>query len=546
MKFGYNLLFASTIFVCLFMTKVMAYEPPTGIPDPAWGNLHPIDSLAPDAPAGWPSSEVPKFYYIDSDHPLATNSGNNYGYPDKPRTSIPEITYEAGSYVEIHNGPYTGGGQIIMTANGTEAEPVWIRGASTSSKATIRGEIILKGSYVFMENLYFDTPRRTLSLRPHNSSTLDHAVVRNSEFAGDGQSDGSSAVIGVYGTLSGRFHDIVVYNNSIHDFGDDDADEENDFHAIKVSTNVDNVWILDNDIYNTGGDSVQVGTASTADENRVSNIYIGRNNMYGGLENAIDTKEADNIVISSNHIYDWQEREGNSSTGSAVIIHDNTHNVWVINNTVHSAAVGLQATSGTDIWFIGNNIYNIHRSSFDSAWNGESAYSKGAGIHFRGSTTGGALNNTIHDADHGVQIISGVYDIRNNIISDRSELTGYDIIQESTTGNNTYENNLIFHANFESNVKNIDCTSCIVGQDPTFVNDKIGNKFAIQANSPARDAGSDISSVLSRFTASFGESIQLDLLGNSRLSGGSYEVGSHEFSADTHARPNPPSDIEIN
>jgi hypothetical protein len=190
LKSSNSALKASVKFVSVLLTSlllvnnVFAYTPPTGIPDPSWGSIHPIDTQAPAQPSGWPSTEVAGYYYIDNTNGSATDSSNPYGTPNKPRMTIPEITYAAGSYVEIHGGPYTGGGQIIITANGTEANPVWIRGSSSSTKPTIRGETIIKGSYVFLENLYYDTDNRGIGLRSHSGSSLHHAVVRNVEMTG--------------------------------------------------------------------------------------------------------------------------------------------------------------------------------------------------------------------------------------------------------------------------------------------------------------------------------------------------------------------------
>jgi hypothetical protein len=48
---------------------------PTGIPDPGyWGNVHPINSVAPSKPAEWPGNDKANYYYIDITSPNATDS----------------------------------------------------------------------------------------------------------------------------------------------------------------------------------------------------------------------------------------------------------------------------------------------------------------------------------------------------------------------------------------------------------------------------------------------------------------------------------------
>ncbi len=303
-----KLLFLGLIGI-LLTGKIIAadiYQYPVGVPDPltTWKPsgysgpvVHPIWG---DAPASWSEanqSGVPA-YYIDMNHPQATDSNNTYGTPEKPRYSIPEITYAAGSYVEIHGGPYTGGGQIIFTANGTVDKPVWIRGLP-GELPDIIGETIAKGQYVILENLKYSLAAKTIQFRPHNSSNLHHAVVRNCVFEGDGVAVTNNSAIALRGgSASNRFHDFIVYNNQISYFGNSYSDvdpaegiaPENDFHGINPHTNVDRVWVLRNVIHHMGGDSIQVGTASTADENRTSHVYIGDNDFYDNLENGIDVK----------------------------------------------------------------------------------------------------------------------------------------------------------------------------------------------------------------------------------------------------------------
>lgn len=79
------------------------WVPPIGIPAPEFG----INEQAPSQPAEWPVAANTNSYYIDNTHPQATDTANTYGYPNKPRMTIPMIlTLSAGTLVEIHGGPY--------------------------------------------------------------------------------------------------------------------------------------------------------------------------------------------------------------------------------------------------------------------------------------------------------------------------------------------------------------------------------------------------------------------------------------------------------
>jgi hypothetical protein len=530
------------LLVMVIAARVHAYEPPGGIPDPSWGDLHPVQSAAPGWPGSWPASEEPGYYYVDSGAPAATDRNNKYGHPARPRATIPETNYAPGSYVEIHGGPYNGGGQIIFTANGTEQAPVWIRGPESDAKAVIRGEMLVKGSYVFIENLRFDS-NRTLGLRPHNRSTLNHVVVRDCHFAGPGTNAGNQSAIAISG-LPGeyRYSDIVIYNNQIHDFGDRLSATENDFHGIKVAVNVDRLWILDNVIYNVSGDSVQVGMASMPDDKRASHIYIGRNSFYGNRENAVDIKNSRDVIVSQNSMYDFQPT--NTSEGAAVVIHNNPKNIWVLGNTIFDSGHGVVNTGGENVWVMSNVFYDIHHNQ--NGWNPDRLYAGGSAVHFRGASSGGIINNTFHDYDIGLQLAQGGrgYSVINNVFSHRSQSNGYDIIakDKAVIANSTLDylafkqpstervlwGERSFTAKELRKGSTAVCENCFSTDRQLFI-DADDRDFTPTPDSPVIDAGRATDD-LYEFDSLYDHSTLTDANGNPRHQGTSVDIGAIEAS----------------
>ncbi|MCP5078223.1 MAG: hypothetical protein GY951_09240 [Psychromonas sp.] len=496
-----------------------------------------VDPINGEAPQDWLTAKnlgLPA-YYVDSSHPAATNSGNLFGSPDKPRATILEGTYEAGSYVEIHGGPYDGGGQLIIEANGTPDKPVWIRGLNSDNRALISGETIVKGQYIILENLEYNTPRNTIAFRPHGGSSLHHAVVRNSVFHGDGELSGATSVIAIYGeSPENRFHDIVVYNNEISQFGND-YDEvdpadglsiENDFHGVQPQTNLDRVWIIKNNIHHLGGDSVQVG-APTADENRPSDVYIVDNDFYSNLENAIDIKASDNTLIIGNRMWDWKQHKDNSSTGSPIIIHNSSSNTWVVNNEISDGTGAVVVTgSSLDTWVVGNVIKDIKHATWDTSWDA-GVFDAGAGVHFHGSSSGGIVNNTIISYDKGIEVTEGDYLITNNLLYNRNEKLGTDIWVESK-GNFLLAKNLVNPNSFEANYYNVTCSSCI-STPPSFADP---DSVLVDDSYEGIGNGFPITSVLTLYTETFGTMLTKDIYGNTRIKDG-IDIGAEEslFSA---------------
>ncbi|QUM85339.1 right-handed parallel beta-helix repeat-containing protein [Moritella sp. 28] len=578
-----------TLFFPLFLNAAEPYKLTEAVPPISdfWGGIDPINISAPIPPSRWAKNEIKNYYYIDNSDVNATDTNNEFGYPAKPRKTIPERTYDEGAYIEIHGGPYTGGKQIVFQANGTADNPVWFRGPSIDEPALIRGETIVKGSYVFLENLKYDTNKKTIGFRVYGDSHLHHAVIRNSTFVGEGDAVGATSVISIYGSTNNRFHDFLVYGNTISNFGDSEKYGEDDYVGVMPRINVDRVWIVNNHIYDVGGDSVLVGIASTNDVNRVSGIYIADNELHGNGENAIDVKESDNVIIANNLLYDVK-RSG-SSAGEVVVVHDNPTYVTIVNNRIHSGENGVVVTSGENIWLIGNVIYNIHHGNSET-WEPASLYSSGAAIHFRGTGRAGILDNTILDYDIGLQLASGRsgYDVKNNVFAFRAALDGYEISSGSSTNDKKsfLAANLFYTKGVDAAFlwkggdiggdKFSDCLQCVYNIDPKqnlkilsaeelnlvilFSDGKPPSEsfsstyslISVPDYSVVANSGSDVSTIMNELEAKYGISLGLDLFGNTRpfLSPSTtvYDIGAFETksgSGESVKTPSSPTMVEV-
>lgn len=504
-----------------------SWTPPIGIPSPSFG----IDDVAPPPPSEWPGAAVQNYYYIDNTHPAATNTNNQYGYPDKPRRTIPEITYAPGAYVEIHGGPYTAGGQLLFTHHGSPSQVMWLRGASSDEKPVIRAETIPKGSYIVMENLRYDTNNKTIGIRVHKGSQAHHVVVRHSEFTGPGTNIGQDSVIGISGDATFRFHDIVIYNNLITEFGDNEALLQNDYHGVKPGAYVDHVWILNNTISNMGGDSVQVGSAALSAAQYSRFIYVGGNTFHGSLENDVDIKGAYDVIVSQNNL--------GPAGGSHIVVHNGPSRVWTIFNAFHGGLgdTAFITTGSTDTYLVGNVIYNNHGSTPDLG--------SGA-IKNRGSSPITVVHNTIYDVDTGFYAAAGTNPIvsRNNIIANVIESLYHVAVMDSGSAAGSDLSHTLFHEPSAGSARIRwgtevtydvpgfqgafpgECEGCIQS-DPQFVNASEGI-FSLQAESPAIDTGS-VDDVYATFESTYGLSIAKDFVGVSRPQGAGWDIGAYEY-----------------
>ncbi|MEF3691847.1 MAG: right-handed parallel beta-helix repeat-containing protein [Candidatus Moraniibacteriota bacterium] len=534
----------------IFPNKSKAYNPPIGIPNPGmWGDIHPIDSPAPDKTVKcptWPSGQTVNCYYVDNTHPLATDTNNIYGYPDKPRASIP-TNYGAGSYVEVH-GSSSVASQLIITFNCSIEEPCWFRGADEDSKPVISRETIIKGSYILLENLKIDNGY-SLGLRSHNTSTLHHAIIRNSELSR----------VAISGHSGYSFNNIVVYNNNIHmdnfeNLGPDSPEfPENDTHGVTTGSYSENVWILNNDIHDIAGDAV--GNAHAANYT-AKNYYVGANKLHDAGENSIDFKEIENVIISQNEMYN-NYGPSSGSNGSALVVHYgptySPRNAWIIFNKIYNCSdSGIQIGGDvTDpVYVVGNIIHNISNplgtAQAISSWSSDDIY---------------LINNTLYGNDRGIDITGGNnsnFYMYNNIVANNINSSGYHLSLAYTDYRNNADlkNNIFYQP--EGGVKInwgqiYDVSGLIAGtgkcegcleSDPLFVN-PIERNFGLQSTSPAIDAGIS-TSVYNLFESLFGESIDFDFIGTIRPQNLIWDIGTHEYVefVDTTS-PNAPVNLSV-
>jgi len=503
------------------------WTPPVGIPAPAFGITQTVESVYGSADYFT--------HYVDNTHPAATDSNNPYGTPDKPRRTLPAVL-PAGSVVEIHGGPYTyatAGDKIVVEANGTASQPVFIRGRSASERPVFTTKILPQGRYVIFENLTMDNVG--FDIRPYNGGTIDTFAIRHCEIAGDG-SPGSGAAIMVSDT-----YDAVIYDNEIHHNGDASGGTENDRHGVSLGGGCTRIWVVDNNIHHNGGDSFQTKGGS-------DHIYVGRNLMHEDRENAVDIKEAYDVVASQNVMYGYVPTD--SSDGAVVGMHYDPQRIWIIYNTIYDGQFGISSSGADDVYCLGNVIYNIKPIGGDShAPN--SAYRAGAAIRAYNSGALYAYNNTIYDVALGIglqMLSSSRVEIVNNIIADVDEaLTGYHIIVNgNSTGiaNSTMSHNLLYQSSgsvriswddstytFETFVNGVPGVSgfgagCIQA-DPRFAGAAAGD-FHLLGTSPAIDAGI-VPGPAATFYNLYGIGIEVDRDGEARPQNSGYDMGAFEW-----------------
>ena len=396
-----------------------AWTPPIGIPNPSFGILE----TAPASPIPWIAA-TPGFYYVDASKPTASDAGNPYGTPAKPRRTIPS-PLPAGAVVELRGTYDTGhGSPATLVVQGTKLLPVYIRGASATNRPLVRRVWEIKGTYAVLENLEFGpTPDQSATGSLVIRLPASHIVLRHSDLHGTLAGGGLGIVnweVG-YGEVykgTGAIDNVVIYDNVIHDNGDVHAKNDQDVHGIGVTDHVHHLWVVDNQLYRNSGDGIQIVAPGPGQAATTHHIYVGRNVAHHNKQTGFWVKQATDVIFSQNVSYG--HRPGNSSMGQCMGGQYAPDWVWFIYNHLSDCEYGVAQMSDdgepSHTFVIGNVIHNIHRTTLkneaNDAWGS-------AGIMMAGGDQRHVVNNTIYDVDSGLNIATpaGSLDVAGNIIA---------------------------------------------------------------------------------------------------------------------------------
>ena len=534
--------------IFLFSVQLQAaWSDIPGIPEPSFGP----DINAPTLPSDW-TSEVTGYYYVDPSHPDATDSANTYGYPTKPRTSIPS-SLAAGSVV-ILSGEYSG--NVTMSGTGTATSPVYFLGESDTAKPEFGLNVRVEGSYVIVDQI--KTQPRDSSV-PNGSSGIrisegsHHIVVRNSELSGLGNSNRTGNLsIGTWGyTGTDKVDNVLVDNVNIHDIGDRYISTDQDGHAVTIHGNSENIWVVNSRMTMNSGDGVQIEAQDNRGREHIHHVYLGNNEVHNNKQTGLWVKHAHDVIISSNHIYDMVRSD--SSSGACTGYQYSGDYLWFINNHLHNCYQGIASMSGdsgeqTSVYYIGNVIHDIQS---DQPTN---PHQSGAIMLRMSGLNNHIVNNTIYNVDSAVSapISSGNLTIVNNIFmdsrtSETSTLYLEAIATSTASDNNQFHENIGFRVSWNSNsyssLANFssssgECDAC-KDENPLFVN-AVSDDFRLLSSSGAIDSGAS-HTAYSDFFNRYGFNLNLDFYAQARVMGSGIDIGASEVGgAILKAPPNPP------
>lgn len=504
-----------------------AYDMPIGIPVPDFGPAlgNPVAVPLPARPPAWPGAAAPGYYYIDNTAANATDSANTYGYPNRPRSSIPVIL-PAGSVVEVRGGPYSFARDAVFNLEGTASRPVFLYGVNAPVLDN-PVKTVIKGSYFVFDGFVLKDTRI-------QSSVMNHAVIRNTEVRGNANTTNGVQLEGDH---------IVLYNDNIHHHQGDDK------HGIIIAEGSHDIWVLASELHYNGGDGIQFCHACATDPPRF--VYIGDNVIHGNRENGVDLKNCSNVVISQNEVYNHHQSApgvefcyddgsgcttGSSGSDGVSIVAGTAgppSNVWILFNNVHDSNKGIRLEEVYNGIALGNVVHDVDSVGIEFGQTGE------------GPVT--AAFNTIHNAatgfggpwEPGVLEITMDSNIVSGISGDSISLDGIPA-ELATASNNLFYND--GHSisirwktrQYPASGAEIDAIAAGSGNrigNPMFRNPAAAD-FHVLASGAGIDRASSMLVVLNeRFRTSFGNSVSIlrDFANTARSAAGTdHDIGAFE------------------
>lgn len=551
---------------------------PIGIPDPFSG----WDAVAPDYATlctNWPTAATTGCYYVDPGHASATNgSGNTNGYPNRPRLSIPTplgpgtLLILATSNGAVYSTLHSGGGVITLSGNSStfalgSAGPVWIRGIDdTTNRPTMCRPWHMNANYAYLENLFWDGDLCTPTAEQNflglaSGTTATNVVFRHIEVAGDLAATGGGGAFQACSSINQQnlvFSDVIARDNGNVDgfraapSGDPDA-------GGLTFGRCHHVWVLDSQFFHNMGTGLQLNagnvSGSTFFNDQLHHIYVGRNNFTQNLQGGLFSKESEDVVFSENTSCGNYDR-ATGSPGKGIGWQYGPTRLWIIYNTVCENTYGIFGTSnsgqgaGGSIYIVGNIIRDVaNEGALDPMWTPNDS-NDSCGIMMRDDRPSAryVINNTFDGNNSHLCIAQSdvpTYIVYNNIFTNRTEATGFDLNVESTNVHNltTFTHCLVNGgaSGFRFRVGTTNYTSlasyqALAGSNgdncvttaPSFVD--VGNDdFRIQSGSGAENTGTTApdAAVYTEFFTRYGLSIAVDLEGTVRPNG-AWDIGAYE------------------
>lgn len=515
-------------------SAVFTWEYTTGVPEPYRTNEF-----------------GPYTHYIDNTHPSAADGTNTWGTPEKPRLTW-VYPLPAGSVVQVKGGgsySFSNGSSGTMRSGGpgtSATNMLFFVGTHATTNLVdwpliTRSEFYVPGDWVGIEGFNF-TNNGSLMIRGNlMAKPCTNIMVRSNYFWGTGVAGNPTAITTHTGNATNWCENLVALGNVARAYGNWTHTAENDACMFILGEWTTNIWVLDNEGYNLGGDGIRVGVNTEA-ETETPNLfghYIGRNHFHDNGENSLDIKRANGVIYSENWGTSYGNLDAESTGGTTLAIHYYPRNIWILYNKhwgdgdgvgENRAIAGTSQSAGTHIYIVGNRFWGyaeeaIYPDRVNGNWH---IYNNVIADSHIGIYTGGTIesidvqNNILYNITNTTLHVTAAGVRSSAIVSNELHFP-----LSINWGGTTYTDWATFEAAQSKGQNGLEA-------DPLFT-DAGNNDYSLTESSPAKDSGVDMAALEAALEAAFGFdaddqiSLNLDPERTVRPYGAAWDRGVFEF-----------------
>ncbi|NTX39564.1 right-handed parallel beta-helix repeat-containing protein [Myxococcus sp. CA033] len=292
------------------------------------------------------------------------NPSRPLGSTDNPYRTIGAAVRAAvpGNIIEVRGGTYPE--HVLInpetTRPGTAIAPIVLRGQASARPRIVPPTNRVVGSVLNLSQPYWILQFLEVDLQ--GKASFGALFERNTYCSQliDSTLHGGTAGGGV---VLSNANNVLVRQNEIYNFSKTGTDS----HGVVLKNSAREIFILENQVHQTSGDSVQCQMNGT----RPAYLYIEYNLLHDAGENGVDIKGCDSVFIRFNSIFDFPNLtlypwQANNSAAEAVVIHENATNVQIVSNYISQAGRGISvgglaaADQPVDLLIRNNTISDIY------------------------------------------------------------------------------------------------------------------------------------------------------------------------------------------
>lgn len=233
------------------------------------------------------------------------------------------------------------GGAIRIRVGGTPDRPK----VYDCRLATFTESVVIEADWVVVVGGRIEGVRAG----PGLSVRASNVAIRDVEVTGGARQTTSAISIG--GTEAKPVTNVVVMDCKVHHNGSPASTwptlGDEDHHGIGVGAFTNHVWIVGNELYHNSGNGVQINAGTAARAGTLHSVFVLDNDVYANKQDGLWCKQATDVWFVGNRVWDTLPSRS-SPMGSGIGAQYGPVRLRIIGNRISQCATGIYIASKND------------------------------------------------------------------------------------------------------------------------------------------------------------------------------------------------------